>query len=98
MRGFVLSVASIAVVLIASASADPVAPASTSPAPASASAQAPLAASDPDKVECRTLAAKTGSRLGGRRECRTAREWDDIRHQNEHELEKMQARDSLVHH
>lgn len=71
-------------------------------APQTSTASAPqvqtstaAAKSDLDKIECRTLPAKTGSRLGGGRECRTAREWEDIRQQNEREIEKMQARDNM---
>ncbi|HWA92570.1 MAG TPA: hypothetical protein VG889_21240 [Rhizomicrobium sp.] len=51
--------------------------------------------SDLDKIVCRSMGAPTGSRLGARRECKTQREWDDIRRQNEKEVSKMQARDSL---
>jgi hypothetical protein len=63
--------------------------------PAAVQAPAAASSSDRDKIECRTLPPKTGSRLGGRRECRSAREWEDIRQQNEREIEKMQTRDNL---
>ena len=53
---------------------------------------------DGDKIECRMMGAKTGSRLGARRDCRTKREWEDIRHQDARELERMQARDAFVRH
>lgn len=35
------------------------------------------ATADPDKKVCRTL-KETGSRLGGKRECKTQAEWDRI--------------------
>ena len=59
------------------------------PAPAD---QTAAATSDSDKIVCRTLAAKTGSRLGARRDCRTQKEWDDIQHRQQDEVSKMQAR------
>jgi hypothetical protein len=62
------------------------------PAPPPAPAQQAAAVSDGDKMVCRSLAAKTGSRLGPRRECRTQKEWDDIQHQQQDETSKMQAR------
>jgi hypothetical protein len=55
-------------------------------------AQPAATVSDGDKMVCRTLPSKTGSRLGARRECRTQREWDDIQHQQQDETAKMQAR------
>lgn len=58
------------------------------PAPAAA---APGNASDLDKMVCRTMPPPTGSRLGVRRECRTQREWDDIRLQSEKETTHMQG-------
>lgn len=61
-------------------------------APPPAPAQQAAATSDGDKMVCRSFAAKTGSRLGARRECRTQREWDDIQHQQQDETSKMQAR------
>jgi len=38
---------------------------------------APAAPVDPDKKICKTI-KETGSRLGGKRECRTQAEWDRI--------------------
>lgn len=58
-------------------------------------AQATTSTGDQDKIVCRSLGAQIGTRLGNRRECKTVREWDDIRRQNEKEISKMQARDSL---
>ena len=55
-------------------------------------AQPATATPDPDALVCRTMPPKTGSLLGGRRECRTQREWDDIHQQNRREIEKMQDR------
>lgn len=97
MRNFVIFLAS-ASMFVTAAAADPASPASSTATPAAAPMAAPVAASDPDRMVCRTMDAKTGSRIGGRRECRTQREWDDIRHQSEHELEKMQTRDVFVPH
>ena len=37
----------------------------------------PAAPVDPDKKICKTI-KETGSRLGGKRECRTQAEWDRI--------------------
>jgi endonuclease YncB( thermonuclease family) len=93
MRSFALPFG--VTVLISTTSAN----AGDTPTPTQSTTASQPAAStiaDGDKMECRMMAAKTGSRLGGRRECRTKREWEDIRVQNEHELEKMQARDALV--
>lgn len=38
---------------------------------------APAAPIDPDKKVCKTI-KETGSRLGGKRECRTQAEWNRI--------------------
>jgi hypothetical protein len=38
------------------------------------------AAGNPNTVVCRVVPAPTGTMLGGRRECRTAREWVAIHH------------------
>jgi hypothetical protein len=58
------------------------------PAPA---ASTPGAAADLDKMVCRTLPPATGTRIGARRECRTQREWDDIRLQSQKETSKMEG-------
>jgi hypothetical protein len=89
---FALLFASAAVLSISNAVADP--PAATS-TPTATTAQPVTDANDPDKVVCRTKAAKTGSRLGATRECRTQREWDNIMAQNQREIEKMQANGNL---
>lgn len=61
-------------------------------APAAPAPAAPAATqSDLDKMVCRNLPPPTGSRLGTRRECRTQREWDDIRLQSQKETNKMQG-------
>jgi hypothetical protein len=96
MRRFVLSLGIVSTLTIANAAADPGSSTSNTATQATPQASAPVAASDPDRMVCRTLEAKTGSRIGGRRECRTQREWDDIRQQNQRELEKMQARDAMA--
>lgn len=72
--------------------------ASAAMADAAAPAPAPVAAapvSELDKTVCRVMMPATGTRLGARRECRTQREWDDIRRQNEKEVSKMETRDNL---
>lgn len=63
------------------ASADP-ATAQAAPAPSVQAAQVPTVtvtgqkAPSPDEVVCRMSPPETGSRIGGARECHTAREWD----------------------
>ncbi|HEV2044400.1 MAG TPA: hypothetical protein VGR05_06945 [Sphingomicrobium sp.] len=47
----------------------------TGQAPAPTVAQTPAA--DPNKRVCKTI-KETGSRLGGKRECKTQAEWDRI--------------------
>jgi hypothetical protein len=63
----------------------------TTPAPAPVAQTAAQAPSDLDKMVCRALPPATGSRLGSRRECRTQREWDDIRIQSQKETTHMQG-------
>jgi hypothetical protein len=65
-------------------------------ADAAAPAPAPAATTttnsgDLDKMVCRTLTPATGTRLGVRRECRTQREWDDIRQQSQKETNRMEG-------
>jgi hypothetical protein len=80
-----LSIAVLGILFAAGALADAPPP----PAPA----QPAAATHDPgNQVVCRTMGAKTGSRLGARRECRTQKEWDDIQRQNQDETSKMQTR------
>ncbi len=88
-----LVVASVTVLSICAAAADPQ---TTSSTPSAVTAQpAPAANSDPNKMVCKNTPAKIGSRIGGGRECRTQREWDDITAQNQREIEKMQASGNL---
>lgn len=94
MRNFVICLALASAFAMASAAADPTPNAAGSTTPAAAPAQPTIDLSDPNRMVCRTLGARTGSRIGGRRECRTQREWDDIRQQDQHSLEKMQTRDA----
>ncbi len=94
MRDFVLVLA-VMLFSTAAASAGDESPSAQTTVNARPAAAVP---EDMDKMECRMMGAKTGSRLGGHRECRTRREWEDIRHQDEHEVEKMQARDAMVRH
>ena len=67
--------------------ADAAAPA---PAPAAVSTDASKA-SELDKMVCRQMEPATGTRIGARRECRTQREWDDIRQQSQKETNKMEG-------
>lgn len=60
------------------------------PAPAPMSTDA-AKTSDLDKMVCRTMAPATGTRIGARRECRTQREWDDIRAQSQKETSQMEV-------
>src|ERR1700753_3775350 len=85
VRKFGLLLVSVAGLAICgtSAMADPATPA---PDPTQASGAASEA--DMNKIVCRQMGAPTGSRLGSRRECKTQREWDDIRRQNEKEVNK----------
>jgi len=69
-----------------------------SAAMADAAAPAPVPATQPaanqaelDKMVCRTMPPATGTRIGTRRECRTQREWDDIRLQSQKETTKMEG-------
>ncbi|HVV64887.1 MAG TPA: hypothetical protein VHC42_05425 [Rhizomicrobium sp.] len=72
---------------------DPIASAPSSPAVAvqpEPAAKSPV--SDADAVVCRTLAPKTGSRLGARRVCLKQREWDDMMYRAQKELMRDQKR------
>jgi hypothetical protein len=64
----------------------------TARAPQAAPATAASIASDPDEIVCLMTPPRTGSRIGGSRECHTRRDWD--RHQKESEaiLSGMQMR------
>lgn len=66
-------------------------------APVAAFAQtAPAAATDgkdkkdPNRMVCRTMDT-TGSRLGKKKECRTAAEWAEMQAQERRDVERMQA-------
>jgi hypothetical protein len=61
------------------------------PPPAPAAATQAEKSSDLDKMVCRTMQPATGTRIGARRECRTQREWDDIREQSQRETNKMEG-------
>ena len=63
----------------AATAAPAAAAAAATPAPAAtaASAAADSSAVNLDEVVCRAVAAPTGTRLGGGRECHTVREWND---------------------
>ena len=84
MRRFGLLMVSVAgMVLVGSAA---IADAASPSAPA-----APAKVNELDKTVCRTMAPATGTRIGARRECRTQREWDDIREQSQKETNKMEG-------
>ena len=86
MRKFGLLMISVAGMVVAgsAALAD-----SAPPPPAATTAAANPA--DLDKMVCRQMAPATGTRIGARRECRTQREWDDIRQQSQKETNKMEG-------
>jgi hypothetical protein len=88
----------------ASAAQTAPAPAATAtpgaPAPAVTGATAAPAASttadaDLDQVVCKDAPAKTGSRIGGGRECHTQREWTRMQHESE-ELTRHQERNGYT--
>jgi hypothetical protein len=95
VRKYGLVLASVAGLAISNVPAMADAAQQAQPAQPAAANPAPNPAADEDKIVCRNLGAPTGTRLGGRRECRTQREWDDVRHQDANEISKMQARDAL---
>ena len=68
------------------ATADPTA--STTPVQAAA---APAATEDLDKVECRSLPPETGTRIGARRQCRTIRDWNELRDRAQKALNDVQS-------
>jgi len=85
-RGSLCVIAFAGLVLSGSAAAaDPAA----SAAPAAAEA---TSTSDLDKIECRTMAPETGTRLGARRQCRTVRDWNEIRDRAQKALSDVQTR------
>ena len=63
----------------ASQSATPDAPAAkaASVGPEKVVVRPPASESNPDEIVCKMSAPTTGTRLGGGRECHTAREWED---------------------
>lgn len=61
----------------------------TAKAPQAAPASA---ASDPDEIVCLMTPPRTGSRIGGTRECYTRRDWDRHRKESEAILSGMQMR------
>jgi len=60
--------------------------------PAGTSSAATTTASDPDRIICHDNPAPTGTRLGGSRECHTARQWDAMRQQDQQTLNSMQLK------
>jgi hypothetical protein len=45
-----------------------------------------------DSIVCRSMGAATGTRLGTRRECKTQREWDRDRLEQERQLGKNEVK------
>jgi len=87
VRKFGLLMISVAGMVVAGSAA--LADAAPPPAPAANSDAAKQA--ELDKMVCRQMAPATGTRIGARRECRTQREWDDIRQQSQKETGQMQG-------
>lgn len=71
------------------------APVTVMPQPgADAAAPAPAAGGDRDKVVCKIMPPRTGTRLGGRKVCRTQRQWDAMQEETKRtmdDLHKMQG-------
>ena len=102
MRFLAILAVSVTVLTPALAAADPIQP-QTAPAASAQPAQpaptavqtaqaAPPAASDTDldKIECRTSPPETGTRLGGKRECHTVRQWNQRQQDAQDELKRTQ--------
>ena len=64
----------------------------TAKAPQVAPPTAASPASDPDEIVCMMIPPRTGSRLGGSRECHTQRDWDRHRKESRAILSGMQMR------
>jgi hypothetical protein len=47
---------------------------------------------DLNRIVCKSTSAPTGTRLGAGRTCRTQREWDEIRKQDEAALKDLQTK------
>jgi hypothetical protein len=47
---------------------------------------------DPDRVVCHSLPAPTGTRLGGRSECHTQRQWDQMRQEEQQTINSIQLK------
>ena len=59
----------------------------TAPRPAPATAVA-----DPDEILCQMSPPRTGSRIGGSRECRTRRDWERYRRESQSIVSGMEMR------
>ena len=64
----------------------------TARAPQAPPAPAASTASDPDEIVCLMTPPRTGSRIGGARECHARRDWDRNRKESETILSGMQMR------
>ncbi|HWY17038.1 MAG TPA: hypothetical protein VNX86_18045 [Rhizomicrobium sp.] len=64
----------------------------TARAPQAPPAPAASTASDPDEIVCLMTPPRTGSRIGGARECHARRDWDRNRRESETILSGMQMR------
>ena len=108
MRAFVVAVV-VSGAMLGSAYADPAQPQSqapsaseqsVAPAVAAAATPAPVAAADAsapnlDEIVCRPVAAPTGSRLGGGRECHSVRQWNDRERQSQDATREQQRMSSF---
>jgi hypothetical protein len=65
-------------------------PAPATPATAPAAAAAPI--SDPNEIICKTMDPATGTRLGARRVCQSAAQWNADQQQAQRELQLNQTR------
>lgn len=62
-----------------------------------ATAKAADSASDKEPIQiCRELAPVTGTRLGGRRVCRTQAEWDAVRENAKRSVDNIQSKGDQV--
>jgi hypothetical protein len=59
---------------------------------AGTSAPANSTVSDPDRIVCHDSPAPTGTRLGGRRECHTQKQWDMMRQQDQQTINSVQMK------
>ena len=83
LKSFLILISSLALAGPAAAQTGPADPAAPS------SSQPPL--KDPNRVICEKQ-EEIGSRLGGKKVCHTAAEWQELRRQNKEQIEDWQQR------